>query len=322
MGFRKILIKSFFSGLIFFSMPVVCQLFASDTHFFVIPGQNGMGGQNCVSNGVINPSSDEFVSYVDTPSLAPDFGQDYCMQYLKESIETILSNRSIKNFVLHASSQGTATAINYTLQTPHKIKALILESIMGSGNSAINHTVKTLIFPEIVYLPGSYYWLPYLAKFSFPYYRPAGQQPILSLEDFPKDVLVIIIHATRDPQLSYNDALSLYYGLRHFGNQKVYLFTIDVKAHILLLERNKNWKEITAINQIFKNNQLPYNKEILEGNELDSEELKKYQPPEDQYKTLYESFVKKENIIKKYVSKTAMAAFALGISYFSLSYLF
>lgn len=98
----------------FFSTFDVCQLFASDTHFFVIPGQNGMGGQNCVPNGIINPSSDEFVSYVDTPSLTTDFGQDYCMQYLKESIETVLPNQSIKNFVLHASSQGTATAINYT----------------------------------------------------------------------------------------------------------------------------------------------------------------------------------------------------------------
>lgn len=193
---------------------------------------------------------------------------------------------------------------------------------MGSGNSAINHTVKTLMFPGIDYLPGSYYWLPYLAKCSFPYYKPAGQQPILSLEGFPRDVLVIIIHATRDPQLSYDDALSLYYGLRHLGNQNVYLFTIDVDAHVLLLRRNANRREISAINQIFKNNQLPYNKEILEGNELDSEQLKKYQPPEDQYKTLYESFVKKENIIKKYVSKIVAAGFVVGLSYFSLSYIF
>lgn len=316
--------ENFFINLLFLSILTTPQLSASDTHFFVIPGQNGLGGQNCVPEGIINPFSDRHITYVETPSAFIDFGQHFCMQPLNKSIKPVLDNDSIQNFVLHASSQGTATALNYTSHAPHKVKALILESVMGSGNSAIYHTVKTMMAPGIASFPESYYWMPYFAKFSFPFYQPGGQQPILSLDTLPKDILVIIIHATKDPQLSHNDALSLYYRLRHLGNENVYLFSIDVRSHIFLLNKKQNPREIRAINQIFKNNNLPYNKEILKKKECTPKDLKQYQPPEDQYKALYESLIQKENIIQNYVSKimTAGVIIVIGWLYITLTFSF
>lgn len=110
-----------------------------DTHLVVIPGQNGMGGQNVRE---VLPQFSQ-IHYVPTPEYIPDLGQSRCLKYLKATMQPLLANHNIHSIIIHASSQGTATALNYMAKYPNaKVKALILEAILSSGNDAVYHTIK------------------------------------------------------------------------------------------------------------------------------------------------------------------------------------
>lgn len=190
-----------------------------NTHLLVIPGQNGLGGQNIKTVLPYFKDKDHLIHYVETPLWTPDLGQSRCVNYLKKTMSCLENNTPV---IIHASSQGTATAINYTAEHPQQVRALILESILLSGNSAIEHTVKYCTFPSATSLPGSYYWMPYVAKFQFPLYSPAGNQAIFNADKLPIDLPIIIMHHTNDPQLSYKDAQALYAFLKQ--QKKITMF--------------------------------------------------------------------------------------------------
>jgi hypothetical protein len=228
-----------------------------NTHLLVIPGQNGMGGQNV---DIVLPyfAKNNCKYLVQTPFDKPDFGQKNCQNFLKKAIEELVSTEIIHNndrIILHGSSQGTATTINYAANNPQNIKALILESVMLTGNSAIFHTVDNVMLPEQYDLPdSSYYSLPYTAKAMYPSYSPTGEQPINNIDKLPNDLPIIILHDTKDFQLSFKDAQALYAYLTHVKkNKNVYLFSQESKygEHINLLTIDTQ-KEISAINTILK----------------------------------------------------------------------
>ncbi|HEX4069469.1 MAG TPA: hypothetical protein VHX42_05215 [Candidatus Babeliales bacterium] len=245
-----------------------------ETHLLVIPGQNGMGGQN---TDIVLPyfACDKPNKYlIPTPLESPDFGQDKCQNFVDAIIDTYRNEN--RQYIFHASSQGTATALNYTAKNPQHIKALILESVMLTGNSAIFHTVDNMMMPEQIDLPEvSYYSLPYTAKSSFPNYAPTGEQPINNIDALSTDLPIIILHDTKDFQLSFKDAQALYAYLTEIKqNKNVYLFAQESEygKHINLLT-NKNWEEIGAINTILKlHNLLPFDRDQVFIS------LEKYQP--------------------------------------------
>jgi len=192
---------NFFLPIILFPL-ISLTMENSQTHLLVIPGQNGMGGQNVEIVLPYFSQNKHLLHHVETPLSLPDFGQSRCQSYLKETIQSLRQQKKFHDydrFILHASSQGTATAINYTAHNPHNIKALILESILLTVNSAIFHTVDNVIMPESCDLPeSSYYSLPYTAKTSFPCYSPSGEQPINNIDKLPTDLPIIILHDTKD----------------------------------------------------------------------------------------------------------------------------
>ncbi len=190
-------------------------------HIYSIPGQNGLGGNPDYIKGLLGDNQ-ATITPVSTPENYPDLGQRKCINFLREAC---LMNKD-KKFIIHATSQGTATALNYLVEDQgRQIQALILESALVSGNSAIYHTVSgpLMNLKKVTKLPFAYYWLPYCAKIVFPWYSPGGIQPIFSIDSIPTTVPVIIIHSKQDYQLSYNDACALYYRLRACGNDNVYL---------------------------------------------------------------------------------------------------
>ena len=235
----------------------------NSSQLFVIPGQNGLGGQNIDK---ILPGFEP--KKVKTPCRYIDFGQTNCQKLLKDQI-----GPNDRDILIHASSQGTATAINWTANNPDKVKALILESVLLTGNSAIHHTMDSMIFPGIGKVPGSYYLFPYLAKLIFPFYAPAGEQPIFNAENLPKNLPIIIIHATKDAQLNFKDAQALYAFLKsEMKHDNVYLMPIDKESHVLLLGANS--QETKGIKSILANHNL-YQKENTKDVQ---EELQTYQP--------------------------------------------
>ena len=265
------------------------------THLLVIPGQNGLGGQNVEKVLPYFAKNKHLMHHVETPSFVPDFGQAKCQNYLQQKLDSLHLNNNDK-IVLHASSQGTATALNYASKNPAKVSALILESIMLTGNSAVAHTVENLMLPGATSLPGSYHWMPYAAKVQYPFYSPAGEQPIYNVDKLPKNLPIIILHHDKDPQLSHKDAQALYAHLKQ-NNENVYFIstTSDYRQHVLLLNKESHKEQIETINYILKeHNLLPSN-----PNEVLSINSEKYQPePKQEWKNHFNNLLAKENKFK------------------------
>ena len=200
-----------------------------------IPGQNGLGsGTGYVAE--LFPKAN--IERVKTPESCwsigqkrIDLGQNHCMSLLHEKVQHVGN----KDVIFHATSQGTATLINYLAAHPdvqQRTKGIVLEAVMATGNSAI--VQNTLSFP------GAYYIMPYLAKAKkFPSYSPTGKQAICSASKLSPDIPVVIIHAMRDEYLSVNDARALAYGLYRNGNPVRYIEKPNSSAHVNLLSNDE-----------------------------------------------------------------------------------
>lgn len=131
--------------------------------------------------------------------------------------------------------------------------------------------------PIITQIPGSYYFLPYFAKFQFPFYSPGGDQPILNIHKISKDLLIIMIHSMTDPQLSYEGAEAIYSGFRLCGNDSTYIMPISIYGHVLLLSQQETKHERNVLHHVLKEHNLPY----WEGFTKEYANLKDYQPRVD-----------------------------------------
>lgn len=197
----------------------------------IVPGQNGEIGSSAdrFSSCLQKDSRKRFS--VSTPMVG-DFGQAKCMQRLYRvlSQESNVIPKDMHS-IFFLTSQGSATGINFfndkaqgaSAQVKKPI-AIIVQSGMLSGNSAIYHTVTNIFVPFVAYLPLSYYWLPYLAKIGFPFYCPGGDQPVFNVKNIPNNIPIIILHCTNDQQLSFEDAQGFYAELCRNGNKNVYFF--------------------------------------------------------------------------------------------------
>ena len=270
---------------------LLCALFhsgleASRSAFvYTIPGINGLGSE---ANYVRTLLGDDSIAVVpvETPRTLPDLGQSRCINYLDAALTKDVLKIPV---IIHATSQGTATALNYFAEVDKgkSIGALILEAPLVTGNSAVCHTLKGPLMnrPGLVSTPFSYYWLPYCAKTFFPFYWPFGKQVIKSIKSIPDecDVPIIIVHSKDDPQLPYDDACALYYGLC-LKNKNVYLISKDGRKHLNILQNEVDKKVVRAI--LAKHNLIT---EIREEVDLEC-----YQPDAAPFKEKYEELVSKE----------------------------
>ncbi|MGI4850468.1 MAG: alpha/beta hydrolase [Janthinobacterium lividum] len=260
-------------------------------HIVTIPGQNGAGG------GDMSLFFDDFriVHTVPTPSyFYADLGQNNCLTMLKETMDNVVPKEA-RGVIIHASSQGTATALNYAAQYPERISALILEAVLPSGNSTIVHTVESTLLTGVQKIPGSNWWLPYLAKVSMPFYSLSGLQPILNVENIP-NIPIIIIHSRLDPQTPFTGAQALYAGLRKFGRDETYLITIEEIGHVCLLHKEKHPDIIHAVQSILWHNNIFFDKKFPG---LPKKDLEKYQPDLEECNIHYENLVTQENAFRK-----------------------
>jgi hypothetical protein len=263
---------------------------ASQLHMYAVPGQNGLPGQGYVER-LFNKQQVK-ITHVATPRWFPDFGQRMCMRLLRK-----LLKRESDPYGIHASSQATETVLNDIAQHPDdKMRVCILEACMASGNSTIYHTLNRSD-SQITKLPYAYYWLPYVAKFLYPFYSPAGKQAIKSVENIRNKGPFVIIHADNDPQTPYEGACALYHGLRKNGNT-VYFMRISPEylQHIFLLDERST--EQNDFLRILKKHQLIHDETLQD---VTDKELEKYQPNHELpcYKKAYEELVAKERMHTK-----------------------
>jgi hypothetical protein len=292
----------------------------SKTHLFIIPALGDSGGENIETVLPYFKKNKELVHRVHTVEQFPyvhqfpDFGQNNCQKDLTEKIDWLKENDILYNYdhmILHGSSQGTATAINYAAKNPNNVTCLILESIILSGNRHIDHTFTTIIWPPLQYLPAHYYIPPYTTRIGFPWYSPVGEQPINNVYNLPKDLPIIIVHDPKDGDAPFEDAQALYAFLTFVQkNKKVYLITPKSKKgeHINLLTKTHT-KEISAINAILKKHY------VLSSHPKDplDTDLKPYQP-EAQLEWLdhFYDILNKETNLQKYIDPTIKKVGTVG----------
>jgi hypothetical protein len=270
-------------------VPSISAMTEDNVQIFAIPGQNGIGSNPAHIKDYLGLKNDDIkINKVNTP---PDFwadlGQSQCIKHLHNALT---SENETQNIIVHASSQGTATVINYFATKNKKkkqIKALILESVLISGNNAIKHTLEGVLSPVpfLSYVPLFSYWMPYLAKVQFPLYSPSGKQAIKSVPKIPSNVLVLIIHSKKDPQLSHHGACALYYALRKNGNKNVYLISTEMFGHVNLIEKHS--EHAKAIQCILQKHHLLSKKNT---NEVD-QSLTPYQPDYKKFKKQYQKIL-------------------------------
>lgn len=146
-----------------------------------------------------------------------DFGQTNCINLLTEAFDKIDAHRDI---VLYANSQGTATVLNWMSDSANsarirgRVRLVVLEAVMASGNTAIWHTIHSMIIPSsiryIIECLKLDALVPVLVSmFVFRAYEPLSPQPLKRAENFPRNIPVVIVHSRGDRQLSYNDACAL-----------------------------------------------------------------------------------------------------------------
>jgi len=239
-----------------------------------MPGQNGMGGDTFRKNGVINTQDSSSYQSIGANPFAPadekrkiDLGQDNCVNYFEQQLTQDQKARSGNN-LFFGISQGTATLVNFLAKKSHAeqentAKGLVLESVLGSGNSAILHTVSNV--PVVTYLPFARFWAPWVAKpVVFPTYKPYGQQVFSSIKKISPNIPMVMMHDQNDPQLSVNDARQAYINAKKAGHQRAYLMETNCgePRHFDLLGGNwgieKDVKKIAALQAIYKKEGLPF----------------------------------------------------------------
>lgn len=285
-----------------------------------IPGVGGFGSADGRDGreGAINYYKRIFgqntdVTLMDNPPfITMDLGQNQCIKRLRETIAKNPGKKSI----LYCWSQGTATALNY-LATEDKgknIAALVIEAALASGNSAIIHNVREneamKILKPLTNVPGAYYWMPYGARGVFPFYCPFGKQPIKLIKDIPIDVPIIIVHSRNDPELPYQGALALYYGLRA-KNHPTYLISKKIIKHIGIVTDNESRG---IIRNILKKHGLQTDLNVEDDLNVEGFDVSNVQPAHESFKKEYDALMSKErnHVILGYTLMAGAAAAIIG----------
>jgi len=262
---------------------------------YAIPGKNGRGSETKYIKETLGWKGD--VVQVKTPYLMQDLGQYFCQRDLVDALKN-----EHRNIIFYATSQGTATVLNYVANQENnsKIKAIIWEGGLASGNSAIYHTVtgELMNMPWVKKIPGSYYFVPYLAITECLGYRPGGQQPIWSIDTIKKDIPIIIIHSKNDPQCPFYGACALYYRLRENGKRNVYLIENSLTTDHIQILSNKYYLQ-SAVRTILQKHlpEISLNP-IHNTSQIFSENTPTVPlPNHNLYKNCYIDLVRKEKVI-------------------------
>lgn len=275
----------------------------NDFYTVVVPGEPGYGCFDLFRDDIINTDSDHTYQ-VPLDYYAHDLGQSKS----EDNLDSLICDRfgpgymrirglpasvgldsafgadayaTKPKMLLYGVGQGASTLINWLARESHegqeaRIQGLVLESVIGSGESALAHMVKNTS-SVVKSIPGHAYWLPSVIKYwYFHKYDAQEDQAINSAKKISPNIPVILIHNSRDKQLPINDARALYCVLRE-KNDNVYLFETNLAYPMnngLLKYDRAAHRKIAAIQAIYKKYGLPYNQDI----EL-PQAITEFQPP-------------------------------------------
>lgn len=264
---------------------------ANEYYSVVMPGQNGAGGSTFAQNHVVNTQEENTSHYQTLRGPNIDLGQNNCIADFERQYSNDQKAKN-KARLFYGVSQGTATLTNWLAQKTHKeqnetAKLLVLEGVLGSGNSGIQHTIASSPYAFATYFPFARLWLPLATKVAaFRSYNPLGKTAIASAKKLSPQLPIVIMHNKGDKQLSINDAREYYCTLREQGNNNAYLMETDNgNAHFDVLSsyyRVDNYPEriakIQALQAIYRQHNLPASSETSAGDEKNPALAQQYQP--------------------------------------------
>lgn len=117
---------------------------ARNCQLYTIAGLNRGGCEDGHVEAVFGRCAD--VSVPTPEERYSDLGQRRCINLLRDALA---QHPEHQNIVVYAASQGTATVLNYLAQNPSekRIKGLVLQAPLSSGNSSIVHTIRGHLCP-------------------------------------------------------------------------------------------------------------------------------------------------------------------------------
>jgi hypothetical protein len=222
-----------------------------------VPGQNELGSENWYVMSQLGRTDEASLHRVETPDTLIDFGQRFCQRHLTHAYKTPSFTAQLSDtdgYIMHATSQGTQTSINWLANNPDKqpqLKALVLEAVMASANNAIAYNgVDHFLSPHVARTIIPTFWT----------YNPWGMQAIKSVDKLQdKDTPIIIVHATGDMCLPYAGATAIYYQLKERGHNNVYFITKNNSIdHVNILDdRPSLVQAILAHHNIIPHKNIP-----------------------------------------------------------------
>jgi pimeloyl-ACP methyl ester carboxylesterase len=183
-----------------------------------------------------DPDRDRVVVVENPYPLFSDLGQWACMSRLHEVMVALHKDSAVNAIVVHASSQGTGTIMNYLGAFPGtttKVRFIILEGVLASSNLTIRNTLAISNVPVLPYV------LPFLGPcYGMLGYWPGGPQAITSIEKWPphlRETPILILNAEHDRDTPALGARTLYVLLRRAGFHHVYLVIVPGVGHVDLI---------------------------------------------------------------------------------------
>jgi pimeloyl-ACP methyl ester carboxylesterase len=188
-----------------------------------------------------------------------NLGQELDLAAFHETYTNISSERDV---VLLGLSRGAVTIINYAAHHDlPNVKAIILESPFETLLSIIKGILKRSYLPFNQYTGGI---VLYLFTRYFPATDVNGICARTSIEFFPLDIPVLLIHSKKDKVVPIESSRKLYKALVERGHADVYLLELEHGSHGKLMKGASAQTYQDVVHAFYKKYNLPYNAQFAE----------------------------------------------------------
>lgn len=165
-----------------------------------------------------------------------NLGQQEDIETLSDAYDKHQKELSDTEVVLYGVSRGAATVFNfmasdYQIKEIKNVKVVILEGCFDS----MGHLLYCK-YPKMLTTAKK------LFSFIYPGHDLNGIQPIELVDQFPKDIPVLLITSKKDSVVPCKTTWNLYYELKDAGHPHVYILELDHSSHPRYMMDNENDK--------------------------------------------------------------------------------
>jgi hypothetical protein len=184
-----------------------------------------------------------------------NLGQANDIEMLKNTYEEHIKKFPNQKIILYGTSRGAAAAFNFIAQyKPDEAIAAVFEGIYDN----IDHLLEGTC--------GYFKGIAHSFIRVFTAYKLDGISPIKSINNFPKNIPVLIISSKKDGTVPFSCAKNMYKQLKIAGHDNVHFLKLKHSNHDTYSCQNNEDRKIyeEVIHAFYKHYELPYNPELAE----------------------------------------------------------